>query len=96
MEGVDLVTEGILTLSATVDRLKTATKVNDLTTDQDAATRLARILLDADQIHFIVGDAINPHQLADVVRGVPMRQIYLNELIARLMELNKRVTVEHL
>jgi hypothetical protein len=96
LEGVDLVTEGILTLSAAVDLLKNATTVNDLAPDQDAATRLARILLHADQIHFLVGDAINPQQLADVVRGVPMRQIYLNELIARLTELNKRVTVEHL
>ena len=33
---------------------------------------------------------------ADVVRGVPMRQIYLNELIDRLKSLNKQVTVEHL
>jgi hypothetical protein len=96
LEGVDLVTEGILTLSAAVDRLKTATTVSALPPDQDAATRLARVLLHADQIHFIVGDAINPQQLADVVRGVAMRQIYLNELIARLTELNKLVTVEHL
>ncbi len=96
LEGVDLVTEGILTLSAAVDRLRDASAVSKLPSDQDAATRLARILLHADQIHFIVGDAINPQQLADVVRGVPMREIYLNELIARLKELNKLVTVEHL
>ena len=96
LEGVDLVTEGILTLSAAVDRLKHVTTVSDLPPDQDAATRLARILLHADLIHFMVGDAINPQQLADVVRGVPMRQIYLNELIDRLKSLNKQVTVEHL
>ncbi len=96
LEGVDLVTEGILTISAAAALLKNAASVNDLAPGQDAATRLARILLHADQIHFLVGDAINPQQLADVVRGVPMRQIYLNELIARLTELNKRVTVEHL
>jgi hypothetical protein len=96
LEGIDLVTEGILTLSSTVDRLRAATTVSDLPPDQDAATRFARVLLDADQIHFIVGDAINPQQLADVVRGIPMRQIYLNELIAKLNELNKLVTMEHL
>jgi hypothetical protein len=96
LEGVDLVTEGILTLSAAVDRLQHVTTVSDLPPDQDAATRLARILLHADLIHFMVGDAINPQQLADVVRGVPMRQIYLNELIDRLKSLNKQVTVEHL
>ena len=96
LEGVDLVTEGILTLSSAVDRLGLAKSVRELPPDQDAATRLARLLLGADRIHFIVGDAINPQQLADVVRGVPMREIYLNELMARLKELNKLVTVEHL
>jgi len=96
LEGVDLVTEGILTLSAAVDRLRDVETVHDLPPDQDAATRLVRTLLHADQIHFIVGDAINPQQLADVVRGVPMREIYLEELIVKLRERHKRVTVEHL
>ena len=96
LDGVDLVTEGILTLSSTVDRLQGVKTARDLPPDQDAATQLARLLLDADRIHFIVGDAINPQQLADVVRGVPMREIYLDELIARLKGLNKLVTVEHL
>ncbi len=96
LEGVDLVTEGILTLSAAVDRLRDVETVHDLPPDQDAATRLVRALLYADQIHFIVGDAINPQQLADVVRGVPMREIYLEELIVKLRERHKRVTVEHL
>ncbi len=55
-----------------------------------------RALLGADQIHFIVGDAINPQQLADVVRGVPMCKTYLDELVAKLRYRNKTVTVEHL
>jgi hypothetical protein len=96
LEGVDLVTEGILTLSSAVDRLRDVMTVHDLPNDQDAATRLVRELLYADQVHFIVGDAINPQQLADVVRGVPMREIYLDELIAKLRERNKTVTIEHL
>jgi hypothetical protein len=70
--------------------------VHDLPNELDAATRLARILLAADEVHFIVGDAINPQQLADVVRGKPMRQIYVEELIGQMARLNKRVTVEHL
>jgi hypothetical protein len=96
LEGVDLVTEGILTLSSSVDRLRDVKTVHDLPKDQDAATRLVRELLYADEVHFIVGDAINPQQLADVVRGVPMREIYLDELIVKLRERNKTVTVEHL
>ncbi len=96
LEGVDLVTEGILTLSAAVDRLRTIQTAADLPPDQDVGIKLARALLHADQIHFIVGDAINPQQLADVVRGVPMRQIYLEELVEKLRQHGKVITVEHL
>lgn len=96
LEGVDLVTEGILTLSSAVDRLAEASTVHDLPNEQDAATRLARILLTADEVHFIVGDAINPQQLADVVRGKPMRQIYVEELVSQLARHSKQVSVEHL
>ncbi len=77
LEGVDLVTEGVLTLSGATDCLRAARTLHDLPPDPDAATRLAHILLEADEVHFLVGDAINPQQLADVVRGKPMRQIYL-------------------
>ncbi|NLE44791.1 MAG: SpoIIE family protein phosphatase [Chloroflexi bacterium] len=96
LDGVNLVTEGILTLSAAVDRLQAAETVHELPPQQDAGTRLARVLLEADEIHFIVGDAINPLQLADVVRGKPMRQIYLEQLLDELQRRAKQVTVEHL
>jgi hypothetical protein len=96
LDGVDLVTEGILTLSWAAELIQKAPVAHDLPPDQDAATRLARILLDADEVNFIVGDAINPQQLADVVRGKPMRQIYLEELVRELEKRNKQVTVQHL
>jgi hypothetical protein len=96
LDGVDLVTEGVLTLSSAAERLRTAETIHDLPTTRDAGTQLARILLEADDIHFIVGDAINPQQLADVVRGKPMRQIYLEEVIWQLKRRNKLVTMEHL
>jgi hypothetical protein len=95
LEGVDLVTEGILTLSCAVELLSTIRTVHELPAGEDAGTRLARLLLQADEIHFIVGDAINPQQLADVVRGIPMRQLYVQGLIARLTTLGKQITVEH-
>jgi hypothetical protein len=96
LEGVDLVTEGIITLSAASDRLQAAETVHDLPPEHDGATELARVLLKADVLHFMVGDAINPYQLADVVRGKPMRQVYVEELIDQLKARGKVVTVEHL
>ncbi|MGQ9681180.1 MAG: SpoIIE family protein phosphatase [Anaerolineae bacterium] len=96
LEGVDLVTEGIITLSKASERLKAAETIHDLPPEQDGATALARVLLGADLLHFMVGEAINPYQLADVVRGKPMRQVYVEELIEELEKRGKSVTVEHL
>lgn len=96
MEGVDLVTEGIITLSKASERLRSAETIHDLPASQDGATELARILLKADVLHFMVGEAINPYQLADVVRGKPMRQVYVEELICELEARGKTVTVERL
>jgi hypothetical protein len=94
LAGVDLVTEGILTLAQTVERLESVHTVHDLPPDDDAATRLARILLKADRIHLIVGTAVNPNQVADVVRGEPMRMVYIKELMRVLEQRNKKVTLE--
>jgi hypothetical protein len=95
LEGTDLVTEGILTLSAAVEILTHASTLHDLPNEQDAGTRLARMLLNADEICFLAGDAINPQQLADVVQGRPMRQVYLDELVALLRQREKQIKVEH-
>ncbi len=96
LPGVDLVTEGIITLSKAVERIEGVGLASELPHKTDGATLLARILLTADRIHFIVGDAINPQQIADVVRGTPMRQLVLDTLIKKLTEKGKLVTVEHL
>jgi hypothetical protein len=95
LDGTDLVTEGILTLAAAVEILTNAGTVHDVPNVQDAGTRLARLLLNADEICFLAGDAINPQQLADVVRGKPMRQVYLDELVALLRQRNKQIRIEH-
>jgi hypothetical protein len=96
LEGVDLVTEGIITLSKATERLRAAENIHELPPDQDGATELARVLLKADILHFMVGEAINPYQLADVVRGKPMRQVYVEELIRELEGRGKTLTVERL
>jgi hypothetical protein len=96
LDGVDLVTEGIITLSKASERLQAAETVHDLPAEPDGATELARVLLRADILHFMVGEAINPYQLADVVRGKPMRQVYVEELIRELEARDKTITVEHL
>jgi hypothetical protein len=94
LHGIDLVTEGILTLGQAVERLESAETRHDLPQDDDAGTRLAYILLSADEIHFLIGMALNPHQVADQIRGEPMRMVYVKELIRELERRKKIVTVE--
>ena len=53
MEGVDLVTEGILTLTKTLEYLESEK------TEKDAAKKLMDFLLDSDVINFLVGAQMN-------------------------------------
>jgi hypothetical protein len=96
LEGVDLVTEGILTLGQAVELLEKAETIHDLPPDSDAATRLARMLLAADDIHLLVGTALNPNQVADLVRGESMRMVYVKELVRELKRRNKEVILERI
>jgi hypothetical protein len=96
LKGVNLVTEGILTLGQAVELMRNAGTGDDLPHDDDAATRLARHLLEADDIHLIVGSAINPNQVADLIRGEPMRMVYIRELVQDLRKRNKQVHVERI
>jgi len=94
IRGIDLVTEGILTIGLALEIIRGAKTIHDLPKDRDAATRLARYLLEADDIHLLVGAAINPNQVADLVRGEPMRMGYIRDLTSELTARNKIVTVE--
>jgi hypothetical protein len=96
IKGINLVTEGILTLGQALEIMRSARTIHDLPRDNDAATRLAHYLLEADDIHLIVGTAINPNQVADLIRGEPMRMGYIRELVSDLNARNKIVTVERI
>jgi hypothetical protein len=94
MDGVSLVTEGVVTLSRTRERLVGAVSVRDLPRQEDGATRLARLLLSADRIHFLVGKAINPAQTADEAGAVPLRLGAVENLILAL-QARKITSVEY-
>jgi len=96
LEGVHLVTEGLVTLRKARERMAGAKRVRDLTRGEDGATRLARELLAADRIHFIVGLAVNPQQAADAARTIPLRQSVAEELMHDLKERGKLLSVEYL
>jgi hypothetical protein len=57
MEGADLVTEGILTLSKVVEILRNFNETSSL--GNGPADLIVKLLLESDEIHFLVGTGIN-------------------------------------
>ncbi|MCR4425551.1 MAG: serine/threonine-protein phosphatase [Firmicutes bacterium] len=88
LHGMDLVTEGIITLSRTLERLSDFQKHGRATGSlggEDGASRLARILMDADRVDFIVGQAVNPaHQNPDLPISTTLKGQVLDEIRAIL------------
>ncbi len=83
MDGVDLVTEGILTLTDVYRMLK-----EGIDTDRNnGATRLARLLLDSDRIDFVVGTKINiAHQDPNLPMELEIRRNIIKNIIRILQE----------
>lgn len=60
MDGIDLVTEGMITLNAVATVLEKKQSVTAL--ENNAVKKFVRLLLDSDRIHFVVGTKINEAQ----------------------------------
>jgi hypothetical protein len=84
MQGVDLVTEGTLTLARVAEILEKGQRCEDRR--RSAATMLASQLLDSDQIRFVVGTRINEaHQDPNTPVELEMRRNLIAR-IARVLE----------
>lgn len=80
MDGIDLVTEGILTLTKAVEYLETEILQND------AAGRLCNLLLDSDCIHFMVGAKLNQaHYDPDLPVELEIRKNIIRKM-AKILE----------
>lgn len=95
MESVDLVTEGVLTLSEVVQMLRGQTTLKDLKYQSDGASLLLKELLNADEINILLGKAINPaHQNPETPTHLGLKFHLIEELHYILIELGKKVSVE--
>ncbi len=84
MAGIELITEGTLTLGKAAEMLERGPKIETLRTN--AATMLTSILLDSDVIHFVVGTRINEaHQDPNLPVELDIRRNIVNK-IATLLE----------
>ena len=95
LEGVDLVTEGILTLTSVRDLFMAGADAGSIQYRNDGAASLVRMLLDADHAHFIVGGAINPaHQNPDLPGQLGIRTTVVRQVAEQLRLRGKEVTIE--
>lgn len=98
IRGIDLVTEGVLTIQGAVEKLERIKESNhiDFLYAQDGASLLARMLFeDCTHIHMIVGRAINPaHQNPDFPQALSIKLNILHHLEKVLIELGKIVEFE--
>lgn len=91
MEGIDLVTEGMLTLSKVATILEKRINPTDL--PNDPARRFVEILLDSDQVHFLVGTKINEaHQDPNIPVEIGIRRTIIGRLRKALEEIYLKET----
>jgi hypothetical protein len=103
IEGVDLTTEGVLTMYKALEYaekyVSSENSIQDFVNinNEDGASKLAKLLLEeSTSIHFLVGRAINPaHQNPDFPLNLGMKLKLVNGMENCLMSLGKKVVVEY-
>ncbi|MFP4078181.1 MAG: SpoIIE family protein phosphatase [Candidatus Izemoplasmataceae bacterium] len=96
MEGIDLVSEGIVTLSYVLKRIKAihASKDRFLSQSDEAPVRIlcSMLLEESTDIHFYVGTAINPaHQNPDLPVDMSLKMRIIDDLKDTLEAMGKRI-----
>jgi hypothetical protein len=93
---IDLVTEGIITMSRALDFMRDGHgDMLRLPKDRNGATLLAQELLQADSIFFLVGQSINEfYQNPLLPRNLSLRKSLVLEISQLLKDYNKEVLVE--
>ena len=101
MDGVDLVTEGVITINKVVAYAKDYLQDNETYSTwafkKDGASRIARLLFEeATDINFYVGRAINPaHQNPDLPINFSIKMNLVQELSECLKKMGKRIKISY-
>ncbi len=101
IKGIDLVTEGVLTLDRTckiltrfIDTDVQYSELRQLQQQKDGASRLAMFLLNATDITFLLGKAINPaHQNPDFPKNLSIKLNIVKELVDILDKMGKHIEI---
>ena len=101
IEGVDLVTEGVITINKVIEYAKDALDKNELYEEwnfkRDGASLISRLLFEeATDINFYVGRAVNPaHQNPDLPINFNIKMNLVEELSGCLKQMGKRIKVSY-
>ena len=101
IEGVDLVTEGVITINKVIEYAKDALGKNGLyeqwSLRHDGASMICRLLFEeATDINFFVGRAVNPaHQNPDLPINFNIKMNLVEELSTCLKQMGKRIKVSY-
>jgi hypothetical protein len=95
MEGLDLVTEGILTLTRTCELLRSGAEKETVKFRMDGASALLRLLLDVDHVDFLVGLAVNPaHQNPELPGQLGIRMSMVRDVADELQKRGREISIE--
>jgi hypothetical protein len=95
MKNIDLVTEGILTLTGANDLLQSGAQKDTVRFRTDGAAALVRLLLDVDHVHFVVGLAANPaHQNPNLPVQLGIKLAVVREIAEELTKRGTEVSIE--
>ncbi len=95
LKGVNLVTEGLLTLNKVLEFLQNYKQGELLPEGEDGASRLIRLLLKSDHINFLVGRAMNEsHQSLNLPLELGIRSQVVDRIANYLKKLNKKICIE--
>ncbi len=103
IDGIDLVTEGVLTLRRTLELIQACLQEGSSMSDylslerKDGASRLARLLLEeSTSVFFSLGRAINPaHQNPEFPLSLGLKLRLVEDMADCLRKAGKQVTVEY-
>lgn len=101
IEGIELTTEGVLTLGKALDHVRICSSSKSTMQDflelneKDGASMLAKILMDeSTSIHFFVGCAINPaHQDHEHVLSLGVKLKLVEKMASYLRSMGKQVSI---
>ena len=101
IEGVDLVTEGVVTMSKVLSYARNYLQGNESYEEwnysHDGASRICQLLFEeATDINFYVGRAVNPaHQSLDLAINFDVKMSIVEELSSCLRSMGKRIKVSY-